>query len=74
MTRLSRNLVACLATLHGALGLDSHTLRFHKEDPKTTHKDCPGDNIFPRRGLIQAVHEMIAGRNDGEHQITGTPS
>jgi antitoxin (DNA-binding transcriptional repressor) of toxin-antitoxin stability system len=34
--------VAALAVLHSAIGLDSHTLRFHREDPQTTHKGCPG--------------------------------
>ena len=55
------NLVSCLATLHSAMGLDSHTLKFHKEDPRTTHKDCPGDHVSKPK-LIQAVHAQIVER------------
>ncbi len=60
------NLVACLASLHAAAGLDSHTLRFHREDPLTTHRDCPGRGI-DKADLIAAVHGAIAARHPGEH-------
>lgn len=36
------NLTAALATLHERAGLDPATLKFHFEDPLTTHKGCPG--------------------------------
>jgi len=36
------NAASALATLHALGGMDPSTLRLHKEDPKTTHKNCPG--------------------------------
>lgn len=39
------NLVAALTELHRLGKLDPSTLHLHKEDPKTTHKRCPGNNI-----------------------------
>lgn len=39
------NLIAALAALHRLGNLDPNTIRFHKEDPKTTHKGCPGKNM-----------------------------
>jgi hypothetical protein len=62
--------VAALATLHAAAGLDSHSLRFHKEDPKTTHKECPGRNVY-KPDLIGKVHSMIVSRHEGEHKPGG---
>jgi hypothetical protein len=52
------NAVFLMAALHVKAGLDSHTLRFHKEDPKTTHKDCPGRNC-QKEDVIQRVHDRI---------------
>ncbi len=66
-------LVACLATLHAAVGLDIHSVRFHKEDTKTTHRDCPGVKI-DKRLLIDDVHNLIITREGGEHPSTGIPA
>lgn len=44
---IRRNLVSCLATLHGAMGLDSHTLRFHKEIRGRRTKTVPA-TTFPK--------------------------
>ena len=60
------NTVDALAVLHRWRGLEPQTLRFHKEDPKTTHKDCPGSNV-DKANLIQRVTERLAGATDGEH-------
>lgn len=38
------NVFDALHVLHRAAGWTSPQIRFHKEDPKTTH-DCPGRNI-----------------------------
>ena len=65
------HLVACLATLHMAAGLDIGTLHFHKEDPRTTHTSCPGPAVDKTR-LIQDVHELMMTREGGEHSGTGT--
>jgi hypothetical protein len=67
------NLIAALATLHAAAGLQLLPyargvggLHFHKEDPKTTHKNCPGKNMG-KAALIKAVHAEIERRHGGEH-------
>lgn len=48
------NVVSALASLHRRLGLNPNTIRFHKEDPRTTHKNCPGKNVI-KAELIKAV-------------------
>jgi hypothetical protein len=42
---VKQNAVSALATLHSAGNIDPTTLRLHREDPLTTHKGCPGNNI-----------------------------
>jgi hypothetical protein len=61
------NALSVLATLHALLGLDPHTLRFHKEDPKTTH-DCPGKNVS-KVDIIQGVIDALAEEHAGEHVL-----
>jgi hypothetical protein len=63
--RVRDNAVAALATLHAAVALDPKTLRFHKEDPKTTH-DCPGKNVV-KDDVITRVSAALAGQHEGEH-------
>jgi uncharacterized protein YgiM (DUF1202 family) len=41
-------------------------LHFHKEDPETTHKSCPGKNVV-KSDLIKAVQAEIERRHGGEH-------
>lgn len=67
------NLVACLAILHAAAGLQLtpyergvRGLHFHREDPATTHKSCPGRNMV-KADLIKAVQTEIERRHSGEH-------
>lgn len=66
------NLVAVLAILHSAIGLDPAAYRFgqsgihfHKEDPVTTHKECPGKNMV-KADLVQAVVSAIHGVHPGD--------
>lgn len=68
--QVKANTVAALASLHAAIGLDSHTLRFHKEDPATTHKGCPGVHVV-KQEMIDAVHALLVARHAGEHAVTG---
>jgi len=65
------NLVAALAILHSAAGLQPlpyergvRGLHFHKEDPKTTHKTCPGKNMV-KADLVKAVQAEIVRRHPG---------
>jgi len=65
------NLVAALASLHIAAGLSPlpyllghHGLHFHKEDPITTHKSCPGRNMV-KADLVELVVAEIQRRQPG---------
>ena len=58
--------IDALAALHQWRGLDPLTLHFHKEDPLTTHKNCPGKNIV-KSELISAIQSRLVGLNQGEH-------
>jgi hypothetical protein len=60
------NTVRALASLHATLGLDPHTLHFHKEDPMTNHKTCPGRNVI-KTDIVRLVSEQLASRSSGEH-------
>jgi hypothetical protein len=59
------NTVSAMATLHAAIGLDSHSLKLHKEDPLTTH-NCPGKKVV-KADMIRRVHDEIVARHNGEH-------
>lgn len=65
-TPVRDNVVSALASLHAILGLDPSTLHFHKEDPATTHKTCPGKNVV-KTDMIQRVFDQLASRHPGEH-------
>lgn len=60
------NTASALATLHDAIGLDPQTIRFHKEDPKTTHRGCPGRAVV-KADLLALVREKLEARHGGEH-------
>ena len=62
--KVRANAVSALAILHARLSLDSSTIRFHKEDPKTTHKCCPGENVS-KPDLVKRVHEAILALRAG---------
>jgi hypothetical protein len=64
--RVRDNAIAALASLHSKLGLDPRSLRFHKEDPRTTHKDCPGKYVS-KNDIVAAVINRIPTPHDGEH-------
>lgn len=59
-----KNTVALFGLLHAEMGWDPDSIKFHREDPKTTHKDCPGKNIS-KDGFIRAVEEFMG--HGGEH-------
>lgn len=67
-------LVGALGTLHLKAGLHPlpyqrgvSGLHFHKEDPVTTHKSCPGKNMV-KGDLVTAVEAYMAAHNGGDHQ------
>lgn len=63
------NAVAALSILCTTLGFDASVIRLHKEDPKTTHKTCPGKNVVKSK-IIDDVHNAILATNAGEHNIS----
>lgn len=52
------NAVAAIAVLCHARGIDSQTLRLHKEDPETTHRDCPGKHV-DKGDMVKRIHDYI---------------
>ena len=65
--KVHANAVAALATLSAVLGRDPTTLRFHKEDPLTTHKTCPGKHVV-KAPFIQEVQALLVERHIGKHR------
>jgi N-acetylmuramoyl-L-alanine amidase-like protein/putative peptidoglycan binding protein len=65
------NLTAALAILHTRIGLNPadykrgvRGLHYHKEDPKTTHKSCPGKNIKKAeliKGVVDYMNQLAPG-------------
>jgi hypothetical protein len=68
------NLVAVLGILHARIGLNPadqklgvRGLHFHKEDPVTTHKSCPGRHMV-KADLVAAVTDYIERLHPGDHE------
>lgn len=57
---VAENAVRALATLHMLMGFDPESLRFHKEDRKTTHKNCPGKSV-DKGDMISRIQTQIGG-------------
>jgi 3D (Asp-Asp-Asp) domain-containing protein len=62
-----QNTIDALAILHRWRGLDPDVMRLHKEDPKTTHKNCPGRNVI-KSDLIDQVKARM-NSSPGEHRL-----
>ena len=57
---VQQNAIAAFAILSHYAGIDSHSMRDHREDPITTHKDCPGDTCHDGKvAFMDAVHDYI---------------
>lgn len=56
---IRENTISALATLHALAHLNPNDMRLHKEDQKTTHKNCPGKNVI-KEEVIEAVIEHLA--------------
>ena len=61
------NAASALASLHALAGIDPDNLKLHKEDPKTTHRNCPGLNIV-RNDVVAFVTAALADRFPGDHE------
>lgn len=66
-----QNAIAALATLSAILGIDSHTMQLHREDPLTTHA-CPGSNVR-KLEVIQEVDDLLVARHGGDHPVASGP-
>lgn len=65
--KVRQNAVAAMSTLSSVLGIDPHSMRLHREDPRTTHA-CPG-NAVRKLEIIQEVGDALAAMHMGEHSI-----
>lgn len=69
-----KNAVAVFAILHAKIGMAVSQVKFHREDPRTTHK-CPGKNLWQlgngRDRFIQDVREYMG--SGGEHSPDEDP-
>ena len=50
------NAVKAIAIIDAALGIEAGTLKFHSEDPRSFHKDCPGKTV----DKIDVIHRIGA--------------
>ena len=64
--RVQGNAIQALAALYALAGLTPDNLRLHKEDPNTTHKDCPGKRIV-KNDVIAQVAACLSDKFQGEH-------
>jgi hypothetical protein len=62
------NVVSALATLHMLAGLDPETMRLHREDPNTTHRNYPGGKVL-KSDVIGRVLEEVNKSQGGEHPL-----
>lgn len=57
---VQKNAIAAFAVLSHAAGIDSHSMRDHREDVNTTHKDCPGATCHSGKAqFMDDVHQYI---------------
>jgi hypothetical protein len=63
---VQENATQALAALCGLAGINPDGMRLHKEDPRTTHKDCPGVRVV-KNDVIGMVTACLADRFPGEH-------
>jgi hypothetical protein len=72
--KVRANAVAALAILHAKLGIDPHTIKLHKEDPRTTHA-CPGKNVDKSDLIRRVINYMAdAGDHPAHEDIGATPT
>lgn len=62
------NAIAAIASISDALGIDPDTMRLHKEDPKTTHKTCPGKTV-DKTEVIHLVEVLLETRHPEESHV-----
>lgn len=67
------NVVALFGILHAKLGLNPETIRFHREDKATTHRDCPGKHIDKARFIQDVIEFMGEAGGHGHAEVAAGP-
>jgi hypothetical protein len=59
---LRDNAVHAMACLYAMLGHEPNAanFRFHGEDPRTSHKHCPGADVHPKSWWDAAIERRMA--------------
>jgi len=55
-TAVLNNAVKAIAIIDASFGLEARSLRFHSEDPRSFHKDCPGKTV----DKVDLIHRIDA--------------
>ena len=58
-----------LACLYAMIGREPNndTFKFHREDPRTTHKTCPGKNVGTKAQWVKDIAARMAALHPGGH-------
>lgn len=57
--QIQENAVGALAALCNVFNFDPETIKLHKEDPYTTHKNCPGKNVLKTSIITQVKNKQF---------------
>ena len=62
------NAVHAIAVLYAMLGHEptADTFRFHKEDPRTTHRTCPGKNVGTKASWLTMIADRMHALHPGD--------
>jgi hypothetical protein len=60
--QVAENAVQAAAAMCMRLGVEASTIHFHKEDPLTDHKDCPGKTV-DKEGFLKRVEAAMDAKN-----------
>jgi hypothetical protein len=65
---LRENAVHAMACLYAMLGREPSewNFKFHGEDPRTSHKHCPGKAVHPKAWWERAIEDRMASMHPGE--------
>jgi hypothetical protein len=66
---LRDNAVHAIAALYAMIGQvpNNDTFHFHGEDPRTTHRGCPGKNVGTKADWIKMIADAMASLHPGGH-------
>lgn len=70
MPTVQTNTASALASLHALAGINPDTLKLHKEDPRTTHKNCPGLKIIKENWFANAAGTKVITSEQPKSSLT----